>query len=105
MSRSQTFVRNQPRSTRRSAAAAFAAVADVGDYHVFLTPSDDHDLRVSEQGPAGFTVRAKDPAASGRFSWRLVARRKDIAGARFDKVAIPPEPALPRPESAADEAR
>ena len=81
----------------------FAAVADVSDYHVFLTPCDDHDLPVSEQGPAGFTVRAKDPAASGRFAWRLVAKRKDIPGARFDKVTIPPEPALPRPEIAADE--
>jgi hypothetical protein len=75
----------------------FAAVADTHDYHVFVTPNDDHDLRVSERTPTRFTVRAKDPTAAGCFSWRVVAKRKDIPGDRFSKVTVPPEPTLPKP--------
>ena len=33
--------------------------------------------------------------AEGTFSWRVVARRKDIAGLRFQPVVIPREPVLP----------
>ncbi|HEY7053220.1 MAG TPA: hypothetical protein VH496_13965 [Mycobacterium sp.] len=78
--------------------ADFAAVADVSDYHVFLTPCDTHiDLCVTEQTTNGFRVLARDAASGGRFSWRVVARRKDIAGQRFATVTIPPEPALPAP--------
>jgi hypothetical protein len=75
----------------------FAAVTDMDDYHVFVTPNEDHELRVSSQTPTQFTVRAKDPKAAGRFSWRVVAKRKDIAGDRFSKVTVPSEPALPEP--------
>ena len=73
----------------------FAAVADLRDNHVFVTPYDDHDLRVSDVTPTGFEVRAKDTTASGRFSWRLVAKRKDIPGERLARVTVPPEPTLP----------
>lgn len=75
----------------------FAAVAELRDYHVFITPYDDHDLRVSQITPTGFTVRARDAGATGRFSWRVVAKRKDIAGERLARVTIPPEPTLPSP--------
>jgi hypothetical protein len=75
----------------------FAAVADLHEYHVFVTPYDDHDLRVSEQTPTHFSVRAKDPTASGRFSWRIVAKRKDIQGDRLKKITVPPAPTLPPP--------
>ena len=34
-------------------------------------------------------------AAEGTFSWRVVAKRKDIAGARLERVEIPKEPTLP----------
>jgi hypothetical protein len=73
----------------------FAAVTDLSGYHVFLTAYGDFDLHVSERGSEGFRVRAKDVAASGRFSWRVVAKRKDIAAPRFETVQVPPEPVLP----------
>jgi hypothetical protein len=72
----------------------FAAVVDATGYHVFLTGHDGRfDLSVSDQTPDGFRVRASD-RAEGTFSWRVVARRKDIAGVRFESVEIPKEPGL-----------
>jgi hypothetical protein len=86
----------------------FAAVVDMTDYHVFLTPYDaDHLLHVSRRTSTGFTVEANAGFAaamgrtetdlSGVFSWRVVARRKDIAVERLATVTIPPEPSLPPP--------
>ncbi len=44
----------------------------------------------------GFTVEASDaPALAGSFSWRVVARRKDIDARRLAPVAMPPPPDLP----------
>jgi len=77
----------------------FAVVARLDDYHVFLTAYDaGHLLHVTNQTPAGFTVLAQDRTASGRFSWRVVAKRKDVAAARFETVPIPSEPELPTPQ-------
>jgi hypothetical protein len=73
----------------------FAAVVDTGDYHVFLTGYDDFELRVGERTPTSFRVLAKDVNATGRFSWRIVAKRKDIASPRFETVTVPAEPVLP----------
>ena len=73
----------------------FAAVVNLDDYHVFLTSYGDYELTVSEQTPSGFRVRAKDTASTNRFSWRVVAKRRDIAGSRFERVTTPPEPMLP----------
>jgi len=75
----------------------FAAVVDLDDYHVFLTPYGRRDvfLSVTEQTPAGFRVEAQDETAIGRFSWRVVAKRKDIVGERLATVTIPPAPVLP----------
>jgi hypothetical protein len=76
----------------------FATVADMNDYHVFLTQYDEHpDLCVAQRTPTGFRVLAKDGASTGAFSWRVVAKRKDIAGERLARVTIPPEPTLPVP--------
>ena len=73
----------------------FAAVVDASKYHVFLTGYDGRsDLSVSDRTPSGFRVRGSE-GAEGTFSWRVVAKRKDIAGARFERVEIPKEPALP----------
>jgi hypothetical protein len=33
--------------------------------------------------------------AEGTFSWRVVAKRRDIAAPRFETVEIPKEPTLP----------
>jgi len=73
----------------------FAAVVDTSKYHVFLTAYDsDSYLNVLDRTPHGFRVRANG-AAEGTFSWRVVAKRKDIAGSRLERVDIPKEPSLP----------
>jgi hypothetical protein len=78
----------------------FSAVADMEDYHVFLTQYDEHnDLCVTGRSANGFLVKAKDEASSGAFSWRVVAKRKDIVGERLAKVTMPTEPQLPSPPS------
>jgi hypothetical protein len=74
----------------------FAVAADTGDYHVFVTGYDQHsDLCVTERTPTGFRVLSKDQTSCAAFSWRVVAKRRDIAGERFEKVTIPHEPVLP----------
>ena len=89
--------------------SGFAAVAAVEDYHVFLTGYDhDHLLHVSKRTPQGFTVETNVALAalqgrkpcdiSGAFSWRVVAKRRDIAGERLARVTIPPAPVLPSTE-------
>jgi hypothetical protein len=73
----------------------FAAVVDASDYHVFLTAYDsDAYLNVVDQSPGGFRVRANG-AAEGAFSWRVVAKRKDILAPRFATVEMPQAPTLP----------
>jgi hypothetical protein len=87
----------------------FAAIVDLTDYHVFVTGYDtDAFLRVRRRTGTGFAVEADErlAAITGRgdadlnaaFSWRIVAKRKDIPGARLQAVAVPPElgrPPLP----------
>jgi hypothetical protein len=84
----------------------FAAMVDLTDYHVFLTGYDmSAPLFVHNRTTAGFAVEAGPAAAAltgrtdtdltGTFSWRVVAKRKDIAGARLAAVTVPPEPTLP----------
>jgi hypothetical protein len=82
----------------------FAQIVHADDYHVFLTEYDDHSaLFVTKQTAAGFAVHAKgNPAASGTFSYRVVAKRADIKGerlARFEmpKIHIPDESKLITP--------
>ncbi len=87
--------------------AGFGAVAEMDNYHVFLTAYDhDHLLHVTKRTAKGFTVEANTALASlqgqkktelsGTFSWRVVAKRKDIVGERLAKVTMPPEPVLPQ---------
>jgi hypothetical protein len=80
----------------------FAAVAALDDYHVFLTDYGGRThLSVTSQTPTGFRVETDDATSSTRFSWRIVAKRKDIPAPRFEPVMVPPEPVLPPiPESA-----
>jgi hypothetical protein len=74
----------------------FAAVAELSKYHVFLTAYDiDNLLYVTERTASGFSVRSRESSGCGSFSWRIVAKRKDIAGDRLAKITIPPEPELP----------
>jgi hypothetical protein len=84
----------------------FGAVAETDQYHVFLTAYDHaHLLHVTKRTPKGFTVETdnslailkglKESELSGTFSWRVVAKRKDIPGERLAVVTMPPEPILP----------
>jgi hypothetical protein len=74
----------------------FTAVADTDQYHVFLTQYDEHnDLCATRRSASSFIVQAKDGASGARFSWRVVAKRKDIAAPRFETVEVPSEPVLP----------
>jgi hypothetical protein len=83
--------------------AGFAAVVQ-GAYHVFITPcGDSNGLYVSNRTRTSFDVREQQRGKSTLvFSYRIVAKRKDIPGSRFVKVKAPqrlesrPVPALPK---------
>lgn len=81
----------------------FVAVVNAADYHVFLTAYDsDAYLNVLDRSATGFRVRASE-GVEGVFSWRVVAKRKDIAGPRFEPVEIPKEPPPPPVPGAVDQ--
>ncbi|MHB8647236.1 MAG: hypothetical protein ACYDAR_15725 [Thermomicrobiales bacterium] len=98
----------------------FAAIVHADAYHVFLTAHGNYHLHLEKQAPTGFTVRVTTGAGaapsatttvSGTFSYRIVARRKDIAAERLAKFNLPmlkaahdappkppsPPPAPPKP--------
>ena len=84
-------------------AADFAAVVK-GAYHVFITPhGDSNGLYVSARRRRSFAVREQGRGARTlTFSYRVVARRRDIAAPRMPKVRVP---ASPRSAAMADEPR
>ena len=88
----------------------FAAVVNTAKLHVFLTPHDEgHNLHLTARGAAGFSVAAsatgealakgkKASDVSGTFTYRVVAKRKDVVAPRLAKFDLPkPLPAPPRP--------
>jgi len=80
----------------------FAALVHGDDYYVFLTPlGNSGGLYVNSKTPAGFEVREQGGGTSDlSFDYRVVARRKDIAGPRLERVelpAAPQRPAAPQP--------
>jgi hypothetical protein len=62
-----------------------------GTLHVFLTPyGDSGGLYVSRRSRRGFAVREHGNGKSTlAFSYRVVARRKDIRAPRLEKVTMP----------------
>ena len=82
----------------------FAAVVDTAKLHVFLTAHDEHHLHIAGKGAAGFSVQAtlsapaqaagkKAGDLSGSFTYRVVAKRKDVAAPRLAKFDLPqPKP-------------
>jgi hypothetical protein len=66
----------------------FAALVDGDHYHVFLTPYGDcSGLYASSRTARGFDVAEMRGGTSNLgFSYRVVARRKDIVGQRLPKV-------------------
>jgi hypothetical protein len=60
---------------------------------VFLTPNGEPKgiLYVSKRNPNGFTVQEAGGGTSNiGFSYRVVAKRKDIPGVRLEHVDEPP---------------
>ena len=90
----------------------FAAVIDTTTMHVFAMPhSDEHHLSVTGRAGQGFTVTAGPTAtaatrgvragqASGTFSYRVVAKRKDIKAERLARFVPPGPNARPTPLAA-----
>jgi hypothetical protein len=75
-----------------SLADDFASVVNSDSYHVFLTEYEANNaLYVTARTSKGFVVRCMSSTASGTFSYRVVAKRKDIAGPRFEEVEVPRE--------------
>ncbi len=77
----------------------FATVAVTSGYHVFLTPrADCNGLAVTNQTASGFSVQElRGGTSTLSFSWRLAARRGDIAGERFAPFTPPTVVASPKP--------
>jgi hypothetical protein len=69
----------------------FAALVETDDYHVFITPEGDSEgLYVSDLTPEGFQVRESHGGTNSLpFSFRVVARRKDVTDGRLQVVEIP----------------
>jgi hypothetical protein len=70
----------------------FAGVVKTDAYHVFLTPQGEPKgpLYVSNKTSSGFAVHEANGGTSNvAFDYRIVAKRKDIAGARLELVGEP----------------
>jgi hypothetical protein len=79
--------------------ADFAALVETDDYHVFLTPEgQSNGLYVSARTSKTFEVREQaDGRSTLSFSYRLVARPKDVDHERLAVLEIPliPQPRAP----------
>jgi hypothetical protein len=73
----------------------FAAVVRTDAYRVFVMPEGDcRGLFVANKTATGFEVRELQNGTSTiGFSYRIVAKRKDIAGPRLERVELPRPPA------------
>ena len=76
----------------------FNALVQGDRYQVFLTPEGDcNGLYVSAKNANGFEVRElKGGTSTLAFSYRVVAKRRDIVGPRLEKVDLLAAPALRR---------
>ncbi len=77
----------------------FAGVVRTGNYHVFVSPEGlCAGLYVSRRVRNGFEVRELQQGKSTvTFSYRIVARRKDVDAPRFGRVKLPDVPKTARP--------
>jgi hypothetical protein len=66
----------------------FASIVHRQDYLVFITPGgDSNGLYVSRQTPQGFEVReARGGRSSLPFTYRIVAKRRDVQAQRLQRV-------------------
>jgi hypothetical protein len=68
----------------------FVASVSSDAYHVFVTEYEDNtSLYVTNRTSTGFEVRAKTSTAASTFSYRVVAKRRDVAHPRFERVTLP----------------
>jgi hypothetical protein len=87
--------------------ADFARVVKLDEYHVFVTPADDcRGLCVRNKTATSFEVRELAGGKSSvAFSYRIVARRKDIKAhqrfAKIDRSQALPAPATRPPREPA----
>jgi hypothetical protein len=80
------------------------AVNTAAAYHVFLTPhtAEIEALAVTVRAPDHFEVQANGKGeVAGTFSYRVVAKRKDIAGPRFERVTLQAAPTAPAADALA----
>ena len=71
----------------------FASTVQTDQYHVFITEYDgSNGLYVAARSATGFEVRAGAGAVDASFSYRVMAKRKDIQGARLQEVELPTPP-------------
>jgi hypothetical protein len=77
-------------------AADFMRCIGRGTFHVFLTPLGDcNGLYVRRRMTGGFEVRELNGGTRTlKFSYRVVAKRKDVKGERLKKVTLPATPAV-----------
>jgi hypothetical protein len=70
----------------------FAGVVKTDAYHVFLTAEGEtNGLHVTNKTPSSFQVREGHGGTSNAsFSYRVVAKRKDIPGERLQRIEEPP---------------
>ena len=69
--------------------AGFSSAVVNDAYHVFITEYEGNNaLFVTKRTSTGFVVQAKQSKANGTFSYRVVAKRKDIDARRFEEVAV-----------------
>lgn len=66
----------------------FRSVTSDDRYHVFITEYEgNNSLYVTGRTSAGFEVRSGTSTGSGEFSYRIVAKRKDVPESRFEEVS------------------
>ena len=86
----------------------FASTVDTGTLHVFFTEHHEHNaLHLTGRSATGFTVAAdtgtlavkgkKATDVNGTFTWRVVAKRKDVKGDRLAHFDLPKEITLTPP--------
>ena len=70
---------------------AFVAVVRSDDYHIFLSPEGaSKGLYMSRINRSGFEVREQEGGTSTLpFSYRVVARRRDVQVKRLEKMTLP----------------
>ena len=72
----------------------FAAVVQSDDYDAFFTPHGPLGvLYIAGQDARGFVVRSETSSATGSFSYRVVAKRRDAGGSRLQRVEARAAPA------------